>query len=335
MIAIGHSPDSFLVDSEILRSQIVNFHFIPIIVRQLRENSDLRVQTEAAKLLGNLAFNHVVNQNAIMSAQGDTSLCRGLTSAPLQQCPELVRACAIGLANLAYTSVNQLSIGYGDAMTLLLQLLVDATQPSVLEAVAVAVSCLCHQNPLNKTRAIAQNGLQVLLFVLQRNLRTTPDEDVLIAVMDCFSILARAKAGRQHVFEGDAHVPLCYLCQTSSSQAIVHASARALCVSIPSSAERHALQADGKPSKLELNGLGLKALERARFMLYPSTTGSTEVEPVPSWLVTGMQLLQTGANACLVSDPSEVNEYYERVYFSMESFTDMTPDDLCASFYTA
>lgn len=157
-----------VLDSEILRSQIATSpHFLPIVIRYVRESSNAGVQTEAAKLLGNMAYNHVVNQSALMAAEAPTALTACLTATNLQRSPQLARAGAAGLANLAYTSVNQLTIGYSNASTLLLQLLVDAvSQPPVIEAASTALACLCHQNPPNKARVTAQNGIQVLLYAL-------------------------------------------------------------------------------------------------------------------------------------------------------------------------
>ncbi|KAG2795325.1 hypothetical protein PC116_g26808 [Phytophthora cactorum] len=166
-------------DCEILRSQIAaTSNFLPIVVRYVRESPSAGVQTEAAKLLGNMAYNHVVNQSALMAAEAPTALTACLTAANLQRSPQLARAGAVGLANLAYTSVNQLTIGYSNASTLLLQLLVDAvSQPTVIEAASTTLACLCHQNPPNKARVAAQNGLQVLLYALGATPDAEDDDD--------------------------------------------------------------------------------------------------------------------------------------------------------------
>ncbi|TMW67631.1 hypothetical protein Poli38472_011251 [Pythium oligandrum] len=319
-------------DSEILRSQIVNFDFIPIAVRYLRESPVLTVQAEAAKLLGNLAFNHVVNQSAILTAEGDAFLTRRLTATYMHQSADLVRASAVGVGNLAYTSVNQLSIGYGDATTFLLQLLVDATQPLVLEAAAIAICGLCHQNPLNKSRVAAQNGLQVLLYVIGRSQRYGHNEAVLIAALECFAIVAKPKPARQQVMELDGHLPICQFCKKSNSEPLLIAAGMAICALIPASTERSRWLADGKEYKLETQNVALSALERVKHQVYATRTQAT-----PSWLARGIAQLTSYASS---KDPSgkveeeeEPTEFHERSYYSMESLTEIEPDELCPGFY--
>lgn len=327
-----------LVDSEILRSQIVNFNFLPIAVRYLREASDLRVRAEAAKLLGNLAFNHIVNQSAVMTCEGDAALSKCLTAEILQQSPELVRACAIGIANLAFTSVNQLSIGYGDAMTHLLQLAVDSTNPSVLEAVLSAISCLCHANPLNKGRVAAQNGLQVLLYVVSQSKRFKHDESALVAACECFAIVANTKANRNQVLDLDGQIPICRLCKKATSELLLEASASAVCALIPTASERASLLADSRESKLETNRLGLATLERARHLLAQQNQNQ-QVYVVPSWLTNGIHTLTkyaAGVGSSTSNDSDDVSassEFHERSYFSLESLTNVAPDELCPHFY--
>uniref|UniRef100_K3WVB0 Armadillo repeat-containing domain-containing protein n=1 Tax=Globisporangium ultimum (strain ATCC 200006 / CBS 805.95 / DAOM BR144) TaxID=431595 RepID=K3WVB0_GLOUD len=330
-------------DSEILRSQIVNFHFLPIAVKYLRESPDLRVQAEAAKLIGNVAFNHVVNQSAAMTLEGDVALTQCLSAAEnLHQSPQLIRACAIGIANLAYTSVNQLSIGYGDAMTFLLQLAVDATVPMVLEAALSAITCLCHQNPLNKSRVTAQNGLQVLLYVISQSKRYGHDEATLVAACECFAVVAKTKANRIQVLELDGHLPVCQLCKKATSALLLEASASAVCALIPSTSERDASIADSRELKLEMNRIALSALERAKHLLgqhYQQNAPSNQ--GIPMWLSTGIQTLTSYATAeqkqRLVGDDetllSDAMEFHERSYFSLESATDVAPDALCPDFY--
>ncbi|KAJ0402309.1 hypothetical protein ATCC90586_006387 [Pythium insidiosum] len=341
-------------NSEILRSQIVNFQFIPIAVRYVRDSTDVSVQTEAAKLLGNLAYNHVVNQSAIMTAEGDTILSKRMSSEYVARSRELVTACAIGIGNLAFTSVNQLSIGYGDAMTYLLQILVDSTQPLLLDAAAIALSSLCHQNPLNKNRLLAQNGIQVLVYVISRSQRYAHDEDVLVSALECFAIVARTHQARQQVYELDGHIPICQLCKTTKSDVLLRASAMAVSALVPTPLEREHWRRDGKECKLETKRIGLAALERAQHSLYSkakpapkdkaSGAASPREEGVPSWLLQAISQLTAYAapTSSAASDvdlqcgnPAEEapSELHARSYFSMESLTEIEPDILCPKFY--
>lgn len=337
---ITHNLVLATADSEILRSQIVNFNFLPIAVRYLRESVDLDVQCEAARLLGNLACNHIVNQSAVIACEGDAALTKCLSAENLHSNPQLIRACAMGIANLAYTSVNQLSIGYGDAMTFLLQLAVDSTTPMVLQAVLTAITCLCHQNPLNKSRAAAQNGLQVLLYVISQSKRYDHDEATLLAACECFSVVAKTKANRSQVLELDGHLPICQLCRKSTSGVLLEASAAAVCALIPSPSERDTWLADSRELKLETNRVALSALERAKHLLLTQQ----QTQAIPSWLSQGIHTLTlyaaAGSSNQIVpggsSDDSAdraAMEFHERSYFSLESLTDVAPDALCPHFY--
>ncbi|KAL4093796.1 hypothetical protein PRIC1_011226 [Phytophthora ramorum] len=348
-------------DSEILRSQIAATpHFLPIVVRYVRESTNAGVQAEAAKLLGNMAFNHVVNQSSLMAAEAPMALTACLTAANLQRSPQLVRAGAVALANLAYTSVNQLTIGYSNASTLLLQLLVDAiSQPPVIEAASTALACLCHQNPPNKARVVAQNGLQVLLYALGAIPDTEEDEDVgglgaaLIALCECFSVIAHSRPNRQQVMELDGHLLLCRLCQRCSamnSPKLLESSARAICALVPPPRERNALIADNHESKMETKSIALKTLERARHLLRQESQRHTEDDDAAMkgrrrWLTQTIDTL-TNYQASTVSpltletleqsasevDPSLI-EFRERSSFSLESLTAIPPDELCPHFY--
>lgn len=300
------------------------------------------MQTEAAKLLGNLAANHVVNQSAIMTAEGDAALAtRAGSPATVEANAALVRASAMGLANLAHTSVNQLSIGYGDATTFLLQALVDSASPAVLEAAATAVACLCHGNPLNKSRVAAQNGLQVLLYVVAESRRFARDEAALAAACECLAVLARTPANRAQVLELDGHLPLCQLCASTPATAplLLEASASAVCALIATRRERRSALADGRELKLEAKAAGaLLVLERAAHLL------STAGRGAPQWLADGVQTLRrrqqagdrddSGAEAPS-SEEDESMEFHDRGYFVMETATSVGPDALCPDFYAS
>ncbi|ETM42161.1 hypothetical protein L914_12151 [Phytophthora nicotianae] len=342
-------------DCEILRSQIAaSPYFLPIVVRYVRESSSAGVQTEAAKLLGNVAFNHVVNQSALMAAEAPTALTACLTAANLQRSPQLARAGAVGLANLAYTSVNQLTIGYSNASTLLLQLLVDAvSQPLVIEAASTALACLCHQNQPNKARVAAQNGLQVLLYALGAIPDTKHDDDergvgaALIALCESFAVIANSRPNRQQVMELDGHFLLCQLCQSCSgvkTPKLLESSARAVCALVPPPQERSALIADNRESKMETKSIALKALDRARHLFEQESQrlrhhGEKEdsMKGRRRWLTQTIELLTSyqTASALTSEKPGSdgEDEFRDRSSFSLESLTAISPDDLCPHFY--
>ncbi|GMF33881.1 unnamed protein product [Phytophthora lilii] len=360
-----HSCSYFgLPDSEILRSQIAaSPYFLPIVVRYVRESTSAGVQTEAAKLLGNIAYNHVVNQSALMAAEAPMALTTCLTAASLQRSPQLVRAGAVGLANLAYTSVNQLTIGYSNASTLLLQILVDAVgHPPVIEAASAALACLCHQNPPNKARVAAQNGLQVLLYALGAIPDTEDDEDegglgaALVALCECFAVIAHSRPNRQQVMELDGHFLLCQICQHCSAMnapKLLESSARAICALVPPPRERSALIADNRESKLETKSIALKALERAHHLLCQESQrhrhlGEEEGAAVKGrrrWLTQAIEALTsyqasaasrqpaTSSDTLPSAESEDVIELRERSNFSLESLTAILPDDLCPNFY--
>ncbi|RLN95816.1 hypothetical protein BBJ28_00000736 [Nothophytophthora sp. Chile5] len=353
-----------LADSEILRSQIAaSPYFLPIVVRYVREGASADVQTEAAKLLGNLAYNHGVNQSALMAAEAPTALAACLTTANLHRSPAVTRAGAIGLANLAHTSVNQLTIGYSGATTLLLQLLVDAVSHSpVVEAAAAALTCLCHQNPPNKTRVAAQNGLQVLLYALgaspkpdEAQHETGEETAALVALCECLGVVANTRPNRQQVLDLDGHLLLCQICQRCSIETprLLEASAQAVCTLVPSPRERSAMLADNRESKLETKAVALKTLERARHLLAQETQRHPVIgeEAVTRsrrrWLTQAIDTLakyhassskQQSASTLEVQEgegetEQTLTEFRERSGFSMESLTSIPPDELCPHFF--
>ncbi|POM80798.1 Hypothetical protein PHPALM_1316, partial [Phytophthora palmivora] len=345
-------------DSEILRSQIASSpYFLAIVVRYVRESSSAGVQTEAAKLLGNMAYNHVVNQSALMAAEAPTALTACLIVANLQRSAQLARAGAIGLANLAYTNVNQLTIGYSNASTLLLQLLVDAvSQPEVVEAACTALACLCHQNPPNKARVAAQNGLQVLLYALGAIPDSDYDDDgssgaAVIALCEAFSVIANSRPNRHQVMDLDGHFLLCHFCQNCSvmkAPKLLESSARAICSLVPPPRERTALIEDNRENKLETKSIALKALERARHLLMQESQREAEDATVKSrrrWLTQTINMLtsyqatsasQQHLSANLTAESEDENclvEFREHSSFSLESLTIIPPDDLCPNFF--
>ncbi|GMF55876.1 unnamed protein product [Phytophthora fragariaefolia] len=354
-------------DSEILRSQIASSpYFLSIVIRYVRESTDAGVQTEAAKLLGNMAYNHVVNQSALMAAGAPTVLTECLTATNLQRNPQLARAGAVGLANLAYNSVNQLTIGYSNASTLLLQLLVDAVgQPQVVEAASTALACLCHQNLPNKARVAAQNGIQVLLYALSAIPDTEENDDecglgaALIALCECFAVIAHSRPNRQQVMELDGHFLLCQICQHCSSigtPKLLESSARAICALVPPLQERIALVSDNRECKMETKSVALKALERARHLLRQEPQqrqlhggeDNTMIKGQHRWLTQTIDLLTSyeslsvsqqvvptteGTKKSVSEAENTIMEFRERSSFSIESITAITPDKLCPHFY--
>ncbi|KAG7384651.1 hypothetical protein PHYPSEUDO_002398 [Phytophthora pseudosyringae] len=346
-------------DSEILRSQTAaSPYFLPIVVRYVRESSSAGVRTEAAKLLGNMAYNHVVNQSALMAAEAPTALTECLTATSLQRSPQLARAGAVGLANLAHTSVNQLTIGYSNASTLLLQLLVDAvSQPTVIEAASTALACLCHQNPPNKARVAALNGLQVLLYALSAIPDAVDDGDegaALIALCESFAVIAHSRPNRQQMMELDGHLLLCQLCHQCSATKtpkLLESSARAICALVPPPRERSALVADNRESKMETKSIAPKALNRARHLLGQESQCHGEEKDAAMkgrlrWLTQTIDTLtsyQTPAQNSTTTaltpkkleseDEHSLTEFRERSSFSLESLTVISPDELCPHFY--
>ena len=126
--------------SDVLRSQIVNSGVVTCVSRMLGDLPDVAVKTEAAKLLSNISYSGVSNQGAVLMAQGDTELIKHFHLDGAHY--ELLQYCANGIANLSTTLVNQISIGYSEAITLLLRLLVDCNKPSVLEASGILLTKL-------------------------------------------------------------------------------------------------------------------------------------------------------------------------------------------------
>ncbi|KAG1709347.1 hypothetical protein DVH05_020004 [Phytophthora capsici] len=344
-------------DSEILRSQIAaSPFFLPILVRYVRESLSASVRTEAAKLLGNTAYNHIVNQSALMAAEAPAALTACLTATILQRSPQLARAGAIGLANLAYTSVNQLTIGYSNASTLLLQLLVDAVgQPAVVEAASTALACLCHLNPPNKARLAAQNGLQVLLYALSTMANPEDDDDeagigaACIALCESFAVVANSRPNREQVMNLDGHFLLCQICHQCSvtkTPKLLESSARAICALVPPPRERNALIADNRESKMETKSIALKALERAHHLLSHRPQREDEDEIMKGrqrWLTQTINELTSYQSSIsqypatsLKSDSDgeqSLAEFRERSNFLLESLTVIPPDDLCPHFY--
>lgn len=255
---------------------------------------------------------------------------------------DLVRASAIGVANLAYTSVNQLTIAYGDATTFLLQALVDSPFPSVIEAAATAITSLCHGNPLNKSRVAAQNGLQVLLYVISECKRFQNDVAALTAACECLAVIGRSPPNRAQILELDGHIPLIELCRSTpgTNLQLLEASASAICALIPTSRERRSAISDGRECKLEAKEAGvLLSLERASNLLTTSKNGGS----VPHWLTESISRLRmyhsstnnVNAHANQDEEDESLMEFHERGYFTMESATPIPPDKMCPAFYDA
>lgn len=346
-------------DCDILRCQIAaSPNFVSILVRYVRESPNAQVQLEAAKLLGNMAYNHEVNHSALMANEVAIALAACLTATSFQQSAKLARAGAIGLANLAYTSANQLAIGYSDASTFLLQLVVDAVKaPAVIEAAAIALACLCHQHPPNKARVAAQNGLQVLLYAL-RVLSNSKDKKIesgrvaaLVALCESFAILVHSESNRQHALELDDHVFLFKLCSKTSTLNLLEASARAICAMILPLNE-HDLFIDNRKSIMETTLIALKALKRARKILIQKDQDPlvrTESENAVMsgrlrWLTRTIDTLDTLFQSTpdttaivslkvVESDVNDLLEFRDRNSFLVDTLTAIQPDDLCPHFY--
>ncbi|KAL7681437.1 putative armadillo-like helical protein [Plasmopara halstedii] len=338
---------------ENLRAQIAaSPTFVSIVVHYLKQSPDVNVQIEAAKLLGNMAYNNAVNQSILMAADTATALSTCLTAVNLQRSSQLVRAGAIGLANLAYTSTNQLIIGNSDTSTLLLQLLVDAVKiPTVIEGASIALACLCHQNPSNKARVAAQNGLQVLLYALQATLNLAENDvegshdAALIALCESFAIIVHSRVNRQHATELDGHVILCNLCSSAKNLMLVKASAHAICAMVPPPNERNALIADNRESEMETKSITLETLERARYILkqeaqrvlVPNEDENTAMGGRLRWLTRTIDTLVSYRTPSVLSsqymEGDNVAEFCDRSSLLLESFSSVLPDELCPQFF--
>jgi hypothetical protein len=79
-------------------------------------------------------------------AEGDAALIKYLDNSKSAEPHDwaLKRSCAMAIGNLSSTQVNQITIGYSDAVTWLLRLLVDCNDPLVLEASGISNYLSCH-----------------------------------------------------------------------------------------------------------------------------------------------------------------------------------------------
>ncbi|KAF0693352.1 Aste57867_15684 [Aphanomyces stellatus] len=341
-------------ESDILRTQIVNSGVVPCLARLVSDDiPHVSVRVAAAHALANLGFAGVANQGAIVMAQGDVELTLQLRRARQEMMAAdaaavawrpLARRCAVGLANLASTPVNQIAIGYSDAIPTLLQLLVDGTDDAgVLEACGLALGSLCYQCKVNKVRVAAHNGLSVLLYVLASSHRYADDVAVLAATCLALASVVAMDANLRQLEDLDGHLPLLSLCAAAADPRVMETSAMAVAALAPSLEYKHATVSAGKPFKVQEAG-GSAALERVATALYAGSV-------VPRWLQHGLavmratpkQLEQARAAAAAAvddvtnpkSDEAESvwDEVFTRDELTTEELIEMTPDVLCGDFY--
>lgn len=103
--------------------------------------------------------------------------------------------------------------------------------------------------------------------------------------------------------ELDGHFLLCQLCQhcsAASTPKLLESSARAVCALVPPARERDALVADNRESKMETKSIALKALERARHLLWQDSQHQHHGEEEDAalkgrrrWLTQTIDLLKT------------------------------------------
>ncbi|RHY30316.1 hypothetical protein DYB32_004415 [Aphanomyces invadans] len=358
-------------DSDVLRTQVAQSGAVACISRLLADVPTLSVRVAAAHTLANVGFAGATNQGAVFMAQGDMELIKQLVatakgvpsggvasaSPPSARCassanqppPRLRRAndmdvlqhSARGLANLASTKVNQISIGYSEAIPTMLQLLVDCRDAPVLAACGLAIASLCHQCKVNKVRVAGQNGLAVLLYVLGTPDRFHHDAAVLVAVCLAIASVVTLDANLRLLEDMGGHDPLLALCETTTDLQVLDASGRAIAAMAPTLEYKYNTLQQGKPFVVQDKG-GLAALERVATVVYAA-------KDLPSWLdhaldvlrMTPKQLAATMATVPVhdITNPksdegdSVWDEVFTRDAVAVESLVPVAPDDLCTSFY--
>ncbi|OQR84163.1 hypothetical protein ACHHYP_13791 [Achlya hypogyna] len=334
--------------SDVLRSQVVNSDVVPIVSRVLGEVSDVGVQVEAARLLCNVAFAGVSNQATVLMAQGDAELIARLRAVPGAATADaerqLQRGAALGVANLAATPAGQIALGYSDASTSCLQLLVDATHPPVLEACGLAIAALCYQCKVNKVRIAAQNGLHVCVYVLGDARRFGADEAVLAATCLAVATLVLTDANLRTFDDLDGPALLVSLCLRASSRPLLEASAMAVAALAPTPNHKFKVLSCGKELPVERAG-GLAALERAAFSLFSQHDAS-----LPAWLEMALDVLRASFAQLRArveeraldddatnpkSDETEslLPELFPRALVTRQVTAAVRPDPLCTDYY--
>ncbi|RHY61160.1 hypothetical protein DYB30_003250 [Aphanomyces astaci] len=386
---------------DVLRTQVAQSGVVPCIARLLADVPDISVRIAAAHTLANIGFAGTTNQGAVFMAQGDMELIKQLgatakalqspvtmsiplTSPPATSQPpvlgrssesHLLQHCARGLANLASTKVNQISIGYSDALPTMLQQMVDSNDAPVL----TAYGFLCHQCKVNKVRVAGQNGLAVLLYVVATAERFHHNPDVLSATCLAIASVVAMDANLRILEDMDGHDVLLALCMSTMNVRVLDASGRAIAAMAPTLEYKHSVWQQGKPFKVQDSG-GLAALERVAALVYNNTSSSsssnTTSKDLPTWLQHGldvfrmtpstMELDHDGlvclclfrpARLCIhveqmalalasgqphdVTNPksdeadSVWDEVFARDAVAVEALVPIAPDALCSTFYTS
>ncbi|KAH9142826.1 hypothetical protein AeRB84_013124 [Aphanomyces euteiches] len=328
--------------SDTLRNQAANSGVVPCITRLLSDVDMIQVRLAAATALANIGFAGLSNQTAVVMAQGDmeltTQLGRAKNNHNYVSAAALLQWCALGLGNLAATSVTQISIGYTDAIPLMLQLLVDASNPELLEACGLAIGSLCYQCKVNKVRVASQNGIQVLLYVLSTPQRYGAHSRVLSAACLALATVISTDGNLRLLEDLDGHIPVLDLCMTSEDPQVLLASSMAVAAQIPTLEYKFRTMRQGKPFKVQEAG-GIAALERVALV--------TQIKP--SWLqqrldILGMsiQAMSKTMEAVVVVDETNPksdeqesvwNEVMARQQLIVEALVEIHPDELCTRFH--
>ncbi|RHZ02233.1 hypothetical protein DYB37_006076 [Aphanomyces astaci] len=327
---------------DVLRTQVAQSGVVPCIARLLADVPDISVRIAAAHTLANIGFAGTTNQGAVFMAQGDMELIKQLgatakalqtpvtmsiplTSPPATSQPpvlgrssesHLLQHCARGLANLASTKVNQISIGYSDALPIMLQQMVDSNDAPVL----TAYGFLCHQCKVNKVRVAGQNGLAVLLYVVATAERFHHNPDVLSATCLAIASVVAMDANLRILEDMDGHDVLLALCMSTMNVRVLDASGRAIAAMAPTLEYKHNVWQQGKPFKVQDSG-GLAALERVAALQMALALASGQPHDV--------------TNPKSDEADSVWDEVFARDAVAVEALVPIAPDALCSTFYTS
>lgn len=325
--------------SETIRSQITALGGVLSIVAHIYETPDIHVRTHAARLMTNMACNHMLNQASIMSAEGDVALNHQLGAE--ETTDEILAAGTfLALSNLAHTDVNQASIGYSRALPLLVRYTVETTEPALLIATTTTMASLMYSCCLNKNRLALERAVEALLYLITEPERFDSNPNVLASTCRALSSFLITEGNcrllRQH--EGATRA-LVEFCVQATDVQVVRTSAMVLAALVPIESTKHEFIMEGKLLDVEEEG-GLAALERARYTGYVSC----EME-VPKWLENAIRILKTPFEQLRCNprldwfgeeslgqarrDDYVRPEFFQRTVLSEEYVSQIEPDDAC------
>ena len=330
------------LESNIIRAQITALNGAKHLVERLTMNDDPSICMYAARAIANLAYNHSLNQGRIMSEGGDSALVRQLGLFPDN---DLVKAGIMtALANLAHTEVNQMSIGYSEALPLLVQYTVQSTCPELLFACTNAMASLMYAHLPNKNRFALQRAPEALLYLISEPERFHHDVHVLASACRALCTFALTEGNWRLVRQHDGSYPLVQLCQTTHDDQLLRASAQAIAALVPSEGRKYELLQEGLGVPVEADG-GIKALERCSFTAF--TERGLEV---PKWLTNALRIMKTPMHELKQNmhldwygETSAVHtrgegltrtELFDRTELSVEYRVEIEPDPLCHHFFT-